>query len=90
MKIYTHICCDVLFKAISQPIFIIEVLKYTQGIYVTVYILKNYSQTEYTFFFRQTTRMTKSYYKNRAPIVNVMATHRPPVHYTLTVRAYLQ
>jgi len=42
MKIYTHICFDVLFKAISQPIFIIEVLKYIQGIY----ILKNYSQTE--------------------------------------------
>ena len=62
MKIYTHICFEVLFKAISQPIYIIEVLKYTQGIYVdSVYIYsKTIHKQNRLFFYRQTSRMARS------------------------------
>jgi len=61
MKIYTHICFDVLFKAISQPIFITEVLKYTQGIYVdSVYTQKLFTNRIDCFSDRQTSRMARS------------------------------
>ena len=61
MKIYTYICFDVRFKAISQPIFIIDVLKYTQENYVdSVYTHKLFTNKIDCFFNRQTSKMARS------------------------------
>mgnify|MGYP000054787018 CR=1 FL=1 len=61
IKIYTHICLGVLFKVISQQFFIIEVLKYTQRIYVdSVYTKKIFKNRINCFFNRQTSRMARS------------------------------